>query len=85
VRDAARLCAVGATVAPGWPGDTAASEAVGGADIDALARRVLGLVDTIDVATSQLVALHLEVGHDSDPVAPVASLNAAWSELSSAG
>jgi hypothetical protein len=86
VRDAARLCAVGATVAPGWTADTAgATGHVGTTEVHALATRVLGLVDTIEVATSQLVALHLEVGHDSDPVAPVASLNAAWAELSSAG
>jgi hypothetical protein len=85
VRDAARLCAVGATIAPGWTADTSTTGHLRTTEIHALATRVLGLVDTIDVATSQLVALHLEVGHDADPVSPVASLSAAWSELSSAG
>jgi hypothetical protein len=81
VNDAARLCAVGATVAPLWPDDAGTSDPERMADVVALAERVAGLVDTIEVATSQLVSLHLEVGDDADPVTPVASLAAAWNEL----
>ena len=61
VADAARLCAVGATVAPDWqpgaPDDEAAS----------LVARITSLLGTIDEATVELVRLHLELGDPEPP------------------
>lgn len=75
VSDAARLCAVGATIAPA-PDLVPHDE-----QVQALLTRVRALADTIDVATAQLVGLHLEVGEPADPVTPTASLAHAWSEV----
>jgi len=77
VSDAARLCAVGATVAPVWHPTLTADQ---GRD---LADRVSALIGTIDTATDHLVELHLAVADPVDPVEPVAHLRAAWRELES--
>jgi len=77
VSDAARLCAVGATIAPVWHPTLTADQ---GRD---LADRVSALIGTIDTATDHLVELHLAVADPVDPVEPVAHLRAAWRELES--
>jgi hypothetical protein len=74
VADAARLCAVGATVAPVGP-------QVVDDQTTALLARVTSLIQTIDMATTQLVELHLEVRDAVDPVEPVATLAQSWAEL----
>ncbi len=78
VADAARLCAVGATVAPGWepgaPDDEAAS----------LVARVTSLLGTIDAATRELVRLHLELGDPEPPDESLALLAASVAELEAA-
>jgi hypothetical protein len=75
VADAHRLCAVGATFAP-------EARHAGFADqASALLARITSLVHTIDLATSHLVALHLEVHDAADPVEPVASLAESLAEL----
>jgi hypothetical protein len=83
VADAARLCAVGSTVAPHL--DLAAADAgratPPATTTAALVGQVEALVRTIDEATAHLVALHLEVGSAADPVAPLAPLPGAWAEL----
>jgi hypothetical protein len=75
VADARRLCAVGATFAP--------EARHGGLDDQAatLLARITSLVRTIDLATSHLVALHLEVHDAVDPVEPIATLTESWAEL----
>ncbi len=75
VADAARLCAVGETVAPDWQPSVAADQG------RALADRVVALAGTIDAATAHVVELHLDVGDGHDPSEPVAHLRAAWNEL----
>jgi len=75
VSDAARLCAVGATVAPTWQPGLAADQ---GRD---LADRVSALIGTIDTATDHLVELHLAVADAVDPTEAVAHLPSAWGEL----
>ncbi len=75
VADARRLCAVGATVAPD------ARHGAFDEQTAALSGRVTSLIQTIDVATAHLVALHLEVGDTADPVEPVATLVEGWAEL----
>ena len=77
VADAARLCAVGAAVAPDWQPSVAADQG------RMLADRVMALASTIDAATAHVVELHLEVGDVRDPSEPVAHLRAAWTELES--
>ena len=107
VADAARLCAVGAAIAPAWTGSYPAAApaqlgpsaagaglvgpvgaAVPGdyeqdpaAQLAGLATRVAGLAATIDEATAQVVALHLEIGEARHPVEPVTGLADAWGEL----
>jgi hypothetical protein len=46
-----------------------------------LAGRVASLVGTIEAATAHLVDLHLELGDDADPIAPVEHLRDAWLAL----
>jgi hypothetical protein len=75
VADAARLCAVGASIAPEWqPGGA-------GDDAAALVARVTALVGTIDEATVELVRLHLELGEPSVPAESLALLAEAVAEL----
>jgi|GEM_PF-2648579 len=75
VSDAARLCQVGATVAPDWQPTMAADRG------RALADRVCALIGTIDAATAHVVDLHLEVADAVNPSEPLAHLRAALSEL----
>lgn len=74
VTDAVRLCAVGATVAPG-------GQQVVDDQTTALLARITSLIQTIDLATAQLVQLHLEVRDALDPVEPMATLTQSWAEL----
>ncbi len=79
VTDAARLCEVGASIAPDWvPGD-AGDEAV------SLVTRVTALVGTIDEATLELVRVHLELADPPLPAESLALLAAAVAELDAAG
>ncbi len=76
VADAARLCAVGATVMPDWePGQ-------GDDEGTALVMRISALVGTIDEATRELVHLHLELGDPVRPAETLALLGEAVAELS---
>jgi hypothetical protein len=75
VRDAARLCAVGASIAPDWQPGGAGDEAA------ALVGRVTALVGTIDEATVELVRLHLELGEPAVPAESLALLAEAVAEL----
>ncbi len=75
VVDAHRLCAVGATFAP------EARHSGAGDQVAALLARITSLVHTIDLATSHLVALHLEVHDAVDPVEPIATLTESWAAL----
>ena len=75
VADAARLCAVGASIAPDWQPGGAGDEAA------ALVARVTALVGTIDEATVELVRLHLELGERSVPAESLALLAEAVAEL----
>jgi hypothetical protein len=75
VADAARLCAVGASIAPEWQPGGAGDEAA------ALVARVTALVGTIDEATVELVRLHLELGEASVPAESLALLADAVAEL----
>jgi len=77
VADAARLCAVGETVAPSGSGVVSAEKSA------ALVNRISELIHAIDRATSQLVDLHLELGDAVDPSEPVAPLAQSWAELPS--
>jgi hypothetical protein len=79
VRDADRLCAVGATVAPSGLGETFGEQAA------ALIARITSLVQTIDAATAHLVELHLDVRDAVDPVDDVAQLSAGWAEVQAIG
>lgn len=74
VSDARRLCAVGACVAP--DGTPTADPLV-----PELLAQITALVRTIDAATREVVALHLEVRDHVDPVAPLAQLAESWTEL----
>jgi hypothetical protein len=76
VADAARLCAVGATVVPDWEPGQADDEGT------ALVVRISALVGTIDEATRELVHLHLELGDDVRPAETLALLGEAVAELS---
>lgn len=76
VADAARLCAVGATVTPDWQPGRADDEGA------ALVARVTALIGTIDEATRELVQLHLELGEAAWPAETLALLGEAVAELS---
>lgn len=78
VADARRLSAVGAYLAPdGTP--------TADPHVPALLAQITALVRTIDAATREVVALHLEVHEYDDPVAPLTHLNESWTELSESG
>jgi hypothetical protein len=75
VTDAARLCEVGASIAPDWlPGDA-------GDEAASLVTRVTVLVGTIDEATRELVQVHLELAEPPLPAESLALLAAAVAEL----
>ena len=75
VADAVRLCAVGATVAPGWEPGLPDDEAV------SLVSRITSLLGTIDAATRELVRLHLELGDPEPPAESLALLAASVAEI----
>jgi hypothetical protein len=75
VADAVRLCAVGATVAPGWEPGAPDDEAV------SLVTRITSLLGTIDAATRELVRLHLELGDPEPPAEALALLAASVAEI----
>jgi hypothetical protein len=78
VADARRLIAVGTHLSPdGTP--------TADVHVPALLAQITALVRTIDAATREVVALHLEVHEHDDPVAPLTLLNASWTELSVPG
>ena len=70
-----RLCAVGATVSPGWEPGAADDEAV------SLVTRITSLLGTIDAATLELVRLHLELGESAMPAETLALLAEAVAEI----
>jgi hypothetical protein len=78
VADAARLCAVGATVSPGWQPGSPDDEAV------SLVTRITSLLGTIDAATREVVRLHLELGDPEPPAEDLALLAASVAELEAA-